>query len=102
MSTQINYLLGKVIIVLNIIGIIFFRIVNMLDMTLLDQNNIWKIVRQTRKEFLYQQPELECLNQNILLADSKIDENINTLAEKLKVNTTSTPKDSVSDEILHN
>ena len=33
-------------------------------------------------------------------ADSKIDENVNTLAEKLKVSTTSTPKDSVSDEIL--
>ena len=72
----------------------------MLDMTLFDQKNIWKFVRQTRKEFLYQQPELECLNQNILLSDSKIDENVNTLAEKLKVNTTSTPKESVSDEIL--
>ena len=79
MSTQINYLLGKLIIVLIIIGIIFFRLVNMLDMTLFNQKNIWKFVRQTRKEFLHQRPELECLNQNVLLSDSKIDENINVV-----------------------
>jgi len=61
----------------------FVRFVNMLKMTKLDKDNIWKIVKKTRLSFLLTNPDQDCSGE--LLSDGNIQYNINNLAEKLKL-----------------
>ena len=73
------------------------RLVNMLDMTELDQEKVWEIVKKTRITFLSEYSIADC---KILLSDRNIQKNINSLAEDLNLNTTSIPNKFVSDTSL--
>ena len=59
----------------------------------LDQENIWKIIRQIRKSFLSQNTDPQCLLFSYpynpsLLNENHIKDNIKTFGEKLELNTT--------------
>ena len=78
-----------------------FRLVNMLARKKNDQEHIWKIIRQIRKSFLSQNTDPPCdFNNPSLLIDNHIRDNIETMGEKLKLNTTSSRNKNVSDKIL--
>ena len=77
---------------------ILFRLVNMLDMTTVDKENVWKIVKQTRKSFLSKHSDPVC--KLALLHHNYIKNNINALEENLKLNVTSTPNEATSDTTL--
>ena len=67
----------------------------------LDQENTWKITRQIRKSFLSQNTDPQCDTYNpSLLIDNHIKDNIKTVGEKLKLNTTYSMNKKVSDKIL--
>ena len=72
----------------------------MLDRVHLDQENVWKIVRQVRKSFLSQLKDPKCQDHNTLLSDSYIKDNIDFVEEKLNLHITITPNKNVSDETL--
>ena len=83
------------------------RLANMLDMTQLDLENVWKLVKTTRKSFLSHKFRtksngLDCdrANSYTLLIDYFIKFNIDSLAEKLQLNPTSVPKENVSHKTL--
>ena len=80
----------------------FFRLVNMLDIVELDDENVWKIIKETRKSFLFEHTHIDCegINNNILLDINYIKQNIHNLEEELKLNITSTPAKHVSAETL--
>ena len=65
-------------------------------MTNLDQENVWKIVKEKRKSLLSQISDPECQESDTLLSDSYIKGNVDTIEEKLKLNTTITPNKNVS------
>ena len=71
----------------------------------MNQENIWKTVRQIRKSFLSQNTDPQCLiryNSNpSLLIDNHIKDNIKTVGEKLKLNTTYYTNKKISERILH-
>ena len=69
----------------------------MLDSVILDQDNVWKIVRKIRKSYLFQLKDPECW---MLLSDSFIKDNIDVIEEKLKLNIEINPNKNVSDETL--
>ena len=50
------------------------RLVNMLDMTKLDQENVWKIVKKTRISFLSECLDKRCQYHNPLLINSIIEQ----------------------------
>ena len=67
----------------------------------LDQEHIWKIIRQIRKSFLSQNTDPQCYTSNpSLLIDNHIKDNTETVGEKLKLNTTYSTNKNVSDKIL--
>ena len=72
----------------------------MLAKETLDHENIWKIIRQIRKSFLSQLKDLKCKFYETLLSDSYIKDNIETVGEKLKLNTTYSINKKVSNKIL--
>ena len=83
------------------------RLANMLDMTQLDLENVWKLVKTTRKSFLSHKFRtksngLDCdrANSYTLLIDYFIKFNIDSLAEKLELNPTSVPNENVSHKTL--
>ena len=57
-------------------------------MTNLDQENVWKIVKEKRKSLLSQISDPECQESDTLLSDSYIKGNVDTIEEKLKLNIT--------------
>ena len=71
----------------------------MLDKVHLDQKNVWKIVRQVRKSFLSKNTNPIC-DIYSLLTDNHIKDNIETVVENLKLNTTYSTNKNVSDKIL--
>ena len=60
----------------------------MLDITQVDHKNVWKIVMQIRKSFFSLNIDPKCQHVDPFLFDSFIKDNIDNVAEKLKVNTT--------------
>ena len=66
-------------------------------MTHNDEDNVRKIVRDTRKSFLLKHSNPVC-QYDLLLSISFIKDNINNLGERLKVNTTTTRNKTLSDE----
>ena len=72
----------------------------MLDMTQVDQKNVWKYVRQIRKSFLSQNSDPDCQYHNTLLSDNYIKDNIDIVEEKLKLTKTTTPHKNVSNKSL--
>ena len=76
------------------------RLVNMLDMTKLDQENVWKIVKKTRISFLSECLDKRCQYHNPLLINSIIEKNINILAAELNLNTTSGTNANMSNKNL--
>ena len=77
-----------------------FRLVIILDMTKVDQKNVWKIVRHIRKSFLLPNIDTTCQNVDPLLFDKYIKDNIDIVEEKLIVNATTTPNIDVTNETL--
>ena len=67
-------------------------------MTKLDVDNIWKIVKKIRLSFLLTYPGQDCSGQ--FLSDGNMQDILNNLAAKLKLNPTSNPNKNVSDKIL--
>ena len=61
-----------------------------------DKENVWKIVKETRKPFLYYYSNLPC---NILLPDHIITENIKRIYEKLHLKP-SKPSENITKETL--
>ena len=76
--------------------LLYFRLVNMLDVTKGEEEHVWKIVKKTRRSFLYEHPDTGCQDFNTLLYDKNIQENINSLEKELKLNTSLTPDKNVS------
>ena len=71
-------------------------------MTQLDQENVWKIVKEIRKTFLSQQTDQDCNYDKYLLSVTNIKNNIQRLSEKLKLNPQSIPNSNVSFTTLEN
>ena len=78
--------------------IYFFRLVNMLNSAKPDQENIWDIVKKTRLSFLSEYTDTDCYQT--LLPDNNIQDNMNSLASQLFLNTTSIPKANTSHKTL--
>ena len=72
----------------------------MLDKVQLDQEKIWKIVRQIRKSFLSQLKNPKCQNGETLLSDTYIKDNIDVVEETFKLHIEIKPKKSLSHETL--
>ena len=72
----------------------------MLDKVQLDQEKIWKIVRQIRKSFLSQLKNPKCQNGETLLPDTYIKDNIDVVEETFKQHIEIKPKKSLSHETL--
>ena len=91
---------APVLNVVNNLLIQAFRLLNMLDMAKVDVDYVWKIIKETRLSFLSQHLDSECQNDNTLLSDEIIQHNMNSLSEKLKLDTTSIPNRNSSYETL--
>ena len=65
-----------------------------------DQENVWKIVKETRKSFLSQHKNPECLDDGTLLSDNSIKDNIDTVEKKLKLSPIYSPNKKVSGNTL--
>ena len=63
----------------------------MLDKVQVDQENVWKIVKQIRKLLLSQLKDSKCQSDVPLLYDSYIKDNIDVVEEKLRQNIEITP-----------
>ena len=73
----------------------------MLAKNKLNQENIWKVIRQIRKSFLSFDFNPSCdIGNPLLFHNNHIKKNIKTVGEKLKVNTTYSRNKKVSDKIL--
>ena len=70
------------------------------NITQVDHENVWKLVKKTRKSFLITNKQLDCNIHKVLLVDNLIKSNIDSLAEKLQLNPTSTPNENVSHKTL--
>ena len=77
-----------------------FRLVNILEMTKVDEKNVKKIVRQIRKSFFSVNIDPTCQEENTLLSDGYIKDNIDVVEEKLKLNIGIALNKSVADETL--
>ena len=64
-------------------------------MAQLDQENIWKIVKETRKSLFSRHPDPDCENDDSNLAATYVTENIDHFAEKLKLNPSLIPKEKI-------
>ena len=60
-------------------------------MTKLDKENLWKIVKETRKLLLSLKEDPECQDSNTILSDNLIKENNRRLEEALNLDPTSVP-----------
>ena len=78
----------------------------MLDMTQLDKENVWKIVKEIRissiSSLLIKNIDIECQGQNNLLRNENIRSNIDNLEKGLNLNMTDTkiPKENITEEIF--
>ena len=73
----------------------------MLAKNKLNQENIWKVIRQIRKSFLSFDFNPSCdIGNPLLFHNNHIKKNIKTVGEKLKVNTTYSRNKEVSEIIL--
>ena len=91
---------APVLNVVNNLLIQAFRLLNMLDMAKVDVDYVWKTIKETRLSFLSQHLDSECQNDNTLLSDEIIQHNMNSLSEKLKLDTTSIQNRNSSYETL--
>ena len=88
--------------------LLVFRTVNMLEMTKLSDEDVWKIVKDIRKKFLYEHDDPKCERDGpFLFNNEKVDYNTyyikdltNELADKLKLNTTYETNENISYKIL--
>ena len=80
----------------------------MLEMTKLSDEDVWKIVKDIRKKFLYEHDDPKCEEDGpFLFNNEKVDYNTyhikdltNELADKLKLNTTYETNENISYKIL--
>ena len=75
-----------------------FRLVNLLQTKEIDKGNVWKIVKETRKSFLYYYSNSLC--NNVLLLDYIITENIKRIYEKLHLKPTTSPSKNITKDTL--
>ena len=71
----------------------YFRLVNMLDITKVDEESLWKIVKKTRNSFLLEHPDPYCQGSNTgysTLSYKDMQVMINNLERELGLNATST------------
>ena len=66
---------------------IYFRLVNILHRTKLEKDKVWRIVKETRNSFLYEQTDPECQLDNTLIDDDDIIKNIDTMEAKFETTT---------------
>ena len=66
---------------------IYFRLVNILLRTKLEKDKVWRIVKETRNSFLYEQTDPECQLDNTLIDDDDIIKNIDTMEAKFETTT---------------
>ena len=80
----------------------YHRLVNMLAMTQINENEIWKIVTETRKTFLFDNTNIKCQNDETLLSDTSIKYNMDIVEEKLMMNESYslTTNENISMDIL--
>ena len=71
----------------------YFRLVNILDITKVDEESLWKIVKKTRNAFLLEHPDPYCPDS--LLSNKNIQVIMNNLERELKLNATSTLNENV-------
>ena len=88
-------------------NLFYFRLVNMLDITKVEEDPAWKIVKKIRRSFLFEHPHADCQVHDTLLSESKtllsdenIEENINRVTKELKLNTSLTPDKNISFKTL--
>ena len=62
--------------------------------------DVWKIIKETRFSLLFVKPDQDCNRDKTLVSDGNIQDILNNLAAKLKLNLTSNPNKNVSDKIL--
>ena len=67
-------------------------------MTKLDQETVWKSVREIRGSFLFNQNDLECNFEQTLLSNYFIIDHVKGIEEKLKLNATSDQFEKVSEK----
>ena len=72
----------------------------MLDITKVEEEHVWKIMKKIRISFLYECPDADCQDDNTLLSDENIQENIKSLEKELKLNTSLTPDKNISFKTL--
>ena len=77
----------------------YLRIVNMFDKTQLNQENVWEIVKQTRKSFLSLQTD-PCKESDTQLSENFIKVNNDIVQEKLELKTFYDSNKTVSDKTL--
>ena len=71
-----------------------------MDVTQESEQNIWKIVKETRKSFLNEHFDIVCHYENPLIPDNFITDNTVSIEEKLKLNLSSTINRNVSYKTL--
>ena len=71
-----------------------------MDVTQESEQNIWKIVKETRKSFLNEHFDIVCHYENPLIPDNFIRDNTDSIEEKLKLNISSTINTNISYKTL--
>ena len=72
----------------------------MMEMTKLDQENVWRIVRKTRQLFLSENASPNCEDDKTLLTYRHIKDIGNSLSGKFKLKASSVAKKKISDKML--
>ena len=67
----------------------YFRLVDMLERTKIDHENVWKLVKKTRLAFLFQLTDYIC--DKTLLSYENITDIMDILAKDLNLSTTDSP-----------
>ena len=70
---------------------LYFRLVNMLENTEIDHENVWKIIKKTRLKFLFQHSDQDHHCVETLLPAETIIDIMNSLTKELKLSTTDSP-----------
>ena len=84
-------------------NVLFFRLVNILDITKVDEVSVWKIVKKIRRSFVVEHPNpysCQDYQSKKLLANEYIQENIDSLEKELKLNTSMISHKNVSFKTL--
>ena len=93
---NLNILLDKKCMIKSAI-ILLFRLVNMVDLTQINFENVWQIVKEARKSFLLQQKDAKCSS---FLPDDLITGNFETFEKKLNINMMINNRNNITKQTL--